>query len=314
MEDLRVWLRAEWDRVAAVAALFLGAVAMFLGYQGISNSPYVAEQLAYLISGGLGGLFLLGIGATLLLSADLHDEWRKLDQLEAALRSRDDMRPLDAPGEPGAGVGDQTSVGGSTPVPREPVLATTSPMVGSGPMLATATHGAGWSAVVPAPASLLQLRAGAGVLGVAAIFSIAWLHASRQADAADALGAVSRSTAVLFAAGLVLAVYLGLLRRGVAQRSVSIVDELVALARDRSAPRAVPSGHEVARRDARDGRADGNVMLGQGMGRYHRDGCPMLSSVPQAQRVSVASALRTARPCEICRAPSAHDNGRPRAS
>src|SRR5581483_2749023 len=36
-------------------------------------------------SGGLGGVFLLGIGATLYMSADMHDEWRKLDRIEAAI-------------------------------------------------------------------------------------------------------------------------------------------------------------------------------------------------------------------------------------
>lgn len=304
MEDFRTWLRTEWDRVAAVVAVVLGAIALFLGYQGISDSPYVAEQLSYLISGGLGGLFLLGIGATLLLSADLHDEWRKLDQLEAALRNREEAGPLEAPAG-ATDVDERTTVAAANARPREDALSTASSMVGSGPMLAVATPGAGWSAVTPAPAAALQMRTGVGVLCVAALLSITWLQGSGQADAADVLAAVSRSTAVLFAAGLVFAVYLGLLRRAVSQRSVRVVDTLVGLAWNRSAPLAIPSGHVVARRVG-PGSGDGKVILGEGLGRYHVDGCSMLGSVARARRVSIRDAARSARPCEICGAPSAH--------
>ncbi len=83
---LWAWVRTEWDRVAGVALIVLGAVLLGFGYHGVSNSPYVAEELAYIVSGGLGGLFCLGVGAGLLISADLHDEWRKLERLEAAIR------------------------------------------------------------------------------------------------------------------------------------------------------------------------------------------------------------------------------------
>ena len=78
--DLMTWLRAEWDRVLGFTLIALGAILLVLGYLGVSDSPYVAEQLSYIASGGLGGLFLLGAGATLLILADLHDEWRKLDR------------------------------------------------------------------------------------------------------------------------------------------------------------------------------------------------------------------------------------------
>ena len=85
--DLLTLLRSQWDRVAAAACVLLGVVFLVLGYQGVASSPYVAQELAYVISGGLGGLFLLGAGATLYISADMHDEWRKLDRIEEAIRS-----------------------------------------------------------------------------------------------------------------------------------------------------------------------------------------------------------------------------------
>ncbi len=87
--DLMTWLRAEWDRVLGFTLIGLGAILLVLGYLGVSDSPYVAELLSYIASGGLGGLFLLGAGATLLILADLHDEWRKLDRIEHLLEPCD---------------------------------------------------------------------------------------------------------------------------------------------------------------------------------------------------------------------------------
>ncbi|MGH9034598.1 MAG: hypothetical protein ACRD0O_02455 [Acidimicrobiia bacterium] len=84
MELLR-WLRLQWDRVFGVAAIVTGAVALLVGWSKVSATAYPAEQLPYVVSAGLGGLFLLGLGATLWHSADMKDEWRKLDRLEERL-------------------------------------------------------------------------------------------------------------------------------------------------------------------------------------------------------------------------------------
>jgi hypothetical protein len=85
------WARVHWDRVVAVLAALAGAVALFVGWSGASHTAYPAEQLPYLLSGGLVGVFLFGTGATLWLSADLRDEWGELrgirDELRAANRS-----------------------------------------------------------------------------------------------------------------------------------------------------------------------------------------------------------------------------------
>jgi hypothetical protein len=87
--DPTKWLRLQWDRTLAWALVVAGAVALIIGWVGVSGSAYSAEQLPYIISGGIGGIFLLGVGATLWLSADLRDEWRKLDRIEEALQQRD---------------------------------------------------------------------------------------------------------------------------------------------------------------------------------------------------------------------------------
>jgi hypothetical protein len=87
--DVGKWLRLQWDRVLAWAFVAAGAIALIVGWAGVSGTAYAAGQLPYIISGGIGGIFLLGVGATLWLSADLRDEWRKLDCIEDALRERD---------------------------------------------------------------------------------------------------------------------------------------------------------------------------------------------------------------------------------
>ena len=88
--DIGKWLRLEWDRTLACVLVLAGVAALIAGWVGVSGSPYAAGQLPYIISGGIGGIFLMGVGATLWLSADLRDEWRKLDCIEDALRDADE--------------------------------------------------------------------------------------------------------------------------------------------------------------------------------------------------------------------------------
>jgi hypothetical protein len=83
--DVLTWVRTQWDRVGAWVAILAGAVAIILGWLGVSGTGFTSEQIPYIVSGGLGGLFLLGLGATIWISADLRDEWRKLDAIERHL-------------------------------------------------------------------------------------------------------------------------------------------------------------------------------------------------------------------------------------
>lgn len=86
MDKLTV-VKSQWDRVTAVTTAIAGGVVLIVGWFGVSGTEYPAEQLPYIISAGLGGLFLLGVSSVLWLSADLRDEWRKLDRLEQAIRA-----------------------------------------------------------------------------------------------------------------------------------------------------------------------------------------------------------------------------------
>ena len=79
------WLRAEWDRFLAWGLLVAGAVLLVVGAVQVADHRYLADQLSLIMSAGIGGLGCLGFGAGLILSADLHDEWRKLDRLEERL-------------------------------------------------------------------------------------------------------------------------------------------------------------------------------------------------------------------------------------
>jgi hypothetical protein len=104
------WLKNQWDRVAAVVAVVAGLAALVLGWWGVSGATLPAQQIPYLASGAVFGLFALGIGCTLWLSADLRDEWRRLDDIYRAVvadRDRTDAAPpaRDAEHEPVAANG-----------------------------------------------------------------------------------------------------------------------------------------------------------------------------------------------------------------
>lgn len=77
--------RANGDRAVAVGLAVLALLALYLGWVGLRQSAFPAEQIPYLVSGGLGAVILVGVAGTLWLSADLRDEWHKLDALEAAV-------------------------------------------------------------------------------------------------------------------------------------------------------------------------------------------------------------------------------------
>jgi hypothetical protein len=82
-------LRNQWDRAAAVALLAGGGLALLLGWLGVSSTVFTFRQIPFLISGGLVGVCLIVVAAAVWVSADLRDEWRKLDELQDTLREID---------------------------------------------------------------------------------------------------------------------------------------------------------------------------------------------------------------------------------
>ncbi len=85
--QLMTWIKVQADRVAAVALVVAGVVTLLVGWQQVSNALLTSEQIPYVISGGLFGLVLVGLGSVLWLSADLRDEWRTLKRIEEEVRA-----------------------------------------------------------------------------------------------------------------------------------------------------------------------------------------------------------------------------------
>ena len=83
--DFLTLVRNQWDRVAAWVAIVLGALLLLLGWLGVSDALLPTEQMPYIVSGGLGGICLIGIGVMLWLSADLRDEWGELHEIARRL-------------------------------------------------------------------------------------------------------------------------------------------------------------------------------------------------------------------------------------
>ena len=101
--DLYRCLKSQWDRAVAVLATVVGLVAMASGWFGVSRSSLTAQQIPYVVSGALFGLFALGIGATLWLWAEMRDEWRKLDGIHRSLCKLTGDQPVPSSDVGGAG-------------------------------------------------------------------------------------------------------------------------------------------------------------------------------------------------------------------
>jgi hypothetical protein len=78
-------VRLGWDRLSAAVLIAVGAVAVILGWIGVSGADLPSKQLPYLVSGGIGGLYILGVAAVLWLSGDLRDEWSRLGEIKTML-------------------------------------------------------------------------------------------------------------------------------------------------------------------------------------------------------------------------------------
>ena len=119
--EINKWLRNQWDRAAAVVFAVAGIVLLLLGWAGVSRVTLATQQIPYLASGGLFGMFCLGTAATLWLSADLRDEWRKLNDIHDAIAMANEQRSEVA-------VGVTADVGQGPPQP----VAADAPVAGNG--------------------------------------------------------------------------------------------------------------------------------------------------------------------------------------
>src|SRR5918998_5170084 len=79
--------RNQWDRTLAIFLVVGGFVALLVGWLAVSDTIFAFEQIPYMISGGLLGVSLIALGCASWVSADLRDDWRKMDRLEAAVHA-----------------------------------------------------------------------------------------------------------------------------------------------------------------------------------------------------------------------------------
>jgi len=288
--DLKTWVRAEWDRVAGVGLLVAGVVVLIFGYIGVSNSTDTPEALCYVVSGGIGSLLIFGAGAVLLISADLHDEWRKLHRIEAALdrlagdEAGDDTVTVElrdgAAGRRGAGDAD-------TAAARQPVLRSLARSRG--------VAGDGRLAMVDGAAALARpLRIGVtGVALSAGALAVAWWRTADQLTSRAAYGGVAAGLGILLLSSLLGAGTLAWIRRGVERRKTRALTALLGLPADDEAvrPAVVAEAHDD----------DGWVAVADGLTEYHRPSCVALPT-HSVCRVAPDAVPPGLRPCRLCEA------------
>lgn len=268
------WLRSEWDRVGGLTLAAVGGVLVVAGGLAARSAPTTIDALSYIATAGLIGLFCAIVGVGMFLSADLHDEWHKLDRIEAAIRGEplDDAEAvLDLVGHAGQ---DKPAAGTGRVVPAGGNLVGTRMGSGSGLSAAVALNpGATRLAPVILLAPLAGLWLGVGQARSSAEFSTAgrgvWLGA----------------LALVCAGGLV-ALSTAWKRSRVKRRRSGLLAPYVP---------AVATGTS----GARTGDDDGSVWVAPGLAHFHRRSCAALAGIAATavRRDGVGSELV---PCGLC--------------
>jgi hypothetical protein len=125
LPDRRLFWRWVWEAVRPVVGWVLaalGALALFLGWYGVSGEALTAKQLPYLVSGGLTGIGLIVLAGVFLATDDVRRQLGRLDEFE---RKLDDLYALFA-ADIGAAV--------------EPAPAAVEPAAGSAPSRVLSPH------------------------------------------------------------------------------------------------------------------------------------------------------------------------------
>jgi hypothetical protein len=266
--DFVTWLRAQRDRLAGWACIGLGAVMVISAWFSISGTSVVSAQLTYLASGGIGGLFFLGGGFGLLVRADLHDEWRKLDRIEGALLGSplpDTQAVKEAPrnGAPAAG--------GTTVQSAAPAL-----MMSANGSVALASPVASRQEAV-----LLG-----GVLGAGALALLGWFRVSGTTDTQSGFNGLTIGLFGLLLAAAVVVYHSRSMRFGIAERRSRLFSWV-----------STTSG-EATRGGAKLSSIGWYVV--KGSGRYHVAGCHVLDTERTTEHVSSKQHLADLEPCRLC--------------
>lgn len=84
---LRVWRWVVASRRAVLGwgLALIGAVALFLGWYGVSGTAITAKQLPYLVSGGLTGVALVVLAAAILATEDMRRQVGQVKDLKTKI-------------------------------------------------------------------------------------------------------------------------------------------------------------------------------------------------------------------------------------
>ena len=103
----------------------IGALLMLLGYLGVSREALPGKQIPYLVSGGVGGMFLAVLGAYFLGTQELRRDSGRLDRLEQMVQDLHLalLRRPDAPDPTVVGNGSGRAEDGAAQGPARQVVA-----------------------------------------------------------------------------------------------------------------------------------------------------------------------------------------------
>ena len=290
MSDVRRFLRAEWDRVAGYGCVAGGVVLLITGFVGVRTSADVIDEISYLVTGGIGSIFLLGVGATLLLSADLHDDFRKLHRVEQKLDRVERLllaqhpELLDAVDlEAGDAPPDAAPDGTPTPVQR----AAPPPAVPAGARAALAVRRG-------------RLFAGIGIAVAAVIFAAGALRTADQPTTDHLAGPVGLALAGALLVAFVVVTLVAQLRVSAEQRKVAVFGNWLAVSVTGRAEAVFTAVDAAPAQPVADGLAGtGSVFVVPGLPFFHRAGCQLLHDRPAAS-VDRATVPPEATACRLC--------------
>lgn len=101
----------------------VGAIFMLVGYLGVSREALPAKQIPYLVSGGIGGIFLAVIGAYFLGTQEMRNDSGRLDRLEQMVEELHGalLTRTDAPARTNGSAAATTEAEARTTAPRRVV-------------------------------------------------------------------------------------------------------------------------------------------------------------------------------------------------
>lgn len=95
--DRYLWLIEHRRMVLAVVTGTIGLIAIGLGWWGVTNTTVVADQLAYIASGSVLGIFLLGVASMSYWAEQRERELSRLTEIEVYLGAMAEMLGLTEP-------------------------------------------------------------------------------------------------------------------------------------------------------------------------------------------------------------------------